>query len=277
MRTIQSPGIEIKEIDKSGYSSAMVGTGCFIPLFSDKGEPYRPMEFTSRSAFEKYYGTPDNEAERYGYAAACEVLNQNGRLWCARLPYDNAAFEKVVGIKYSLRREKDFKGLSVAYDVTTDPDTEEEISSISKDKSGKWYKINEADSQLKDAYVIYGGRTPVLYDLSAVDEFRNDEAKVPANTFLIVDTTNATYGRVKEDYRLGQKREVIGIVPVVTTAANAMYAQSLIQLDLDEISAYESLKDDYLKALEVYDADGKLCAIDGNELSLQVDFVRPIL
>lgn len=75
MRQITAPGIEIKEIDKSGYSPAMTGTGCFIPLFSDKGEPYRPMEFTSRSAFEKYYGTPDNEAERYGYAAACEVLN----------------------------------------------------------------------------------------------------------------------------------------------------------------------------------------------------------
>ena len=280
MRTIQSPGIEIKEIDKSGYSQAMVGTGCFIPLFSDKGEPYRPMEFTSRSAFEKYYGTPDNEAERYGYAAACEVLNQNGRLWCARLPYDNAAFEKVVGVKYSLRKEKDFKGLSVVYDVDTDPETGEEISSINKDKSGKWYKVQEADDQLKDAYVIYGGRTPILYDLSAVDEYRNDEAKVPANTFLIVDTTNATYSRVKEDYRLGQKREVIGIVPVVTTAANAMYAQSLIQLDLAEISAYESLKDDFLKALEVYDADGKLCAIDGNELCtgglLESDLVKRI-
>jgi hypothetical protein len=75
MRTINAPGVEWREIDKSGYSPAMVGTGCFIPLFSDKGEPYRPMEFTSRSAFEKYYGTPDNEAERYGYAAACEVLN----------------------------------------------------------------------------------------------------------------------------------------------------------------------------------------------------------
>lgn len=280
MRTINAPGVEWREIDKSGYSPAMVGTGCFIPLFSDKGEPYKPMEFTSRSAFEKYYGTPDNEAERYGYAAACEVLNQNGRLWCSRLPYDNAAFEKVVGVKYSLRKEKDFKGLDVVYDVDIDPETEEEISSVNKKESGKWYKVHEADDELKDAYVIYGGRTPILYDLSAIDEFRNDEAKVPANTFLIVDTTNATYGRVKEDYRLGQKREVIGIVPVVTTAANAMYAQSLIQLDLAEISAYESLKDNFLKALEVYDADGNLCAIDGNELCtgglLETDLVKRI-
>lgn len=279
MRTINAPGVEWREIDKSGYSPALVGTGCFIPLFSDKGEPYRPMEFTSRSAFEKYYGTPDNEAERYGYAAACEVLNQNGRLWCARLPYDNAAFEKVVGVKYSLRKEKDYIGLS---SVLSCIDEEAGLSSVvpANEKKSKWWKIQEADSEIKDAYVIYGGRTPVLYDLSAVDEYRSDEAKVPANTFLIVDTTNATYSRVKEDYRLGQKREVIGIVPVVTTAANAMYAQSLIQLGLDEISAYESLKDDFLKALEVYDADGKLCAIDGNELCtgglLETDLVKRI-
>lgn len=279
MRTINAPGVEWREIDKSGYSPAMVGTGCFIPLFSDKGEPYRPMEFTSRSAFEKYYGTPDNEAERYGYAAACEVLNQNGRLWCARLPYDNAAFEKVVGIKYSLRKEKDYIGLS---SVLSCIDKEAGLSNVvpADEKKSKWYKVQEADNELKDAYVIYGGRTPILYDLSAVDEFRNDEAKVPANTFLIVDTTNATYGRVKEDYRLGQKREVIGIVPVVTTAANAMYAQSLIQLDLGEISSYETLKDDFLKALEVYDADGELCAIDGNELCtgglLESDLVKRI-
>ncbi len=279
MRTINAPGVEWKEIDKSGYSPAMVGTGCFIPLFSDKGEPYRPMEFTSRSAFEKYYGTPDNEAERYGYAAACEVLNQNGRLWCARLPYDNAAFEKVVGVKYSLRKEKDYIGLS---SVLSCIDEEAGLSSVvpTDEKKSKWWKIQEADSEIKDAYVIYGGRTPVLYDLSAVDEYRSDEAKVPANTFLIIDTTNATYSRVKEDYRLGQKREVIGIVPVVTTAANAMYAQSLIQLDLAEISAYESLKDDFLKALEVYDADGNLCAIDGNELCtgglLETDLVKRI-
>ena len=265
MRTINAPGVEWREIDKSGYSPAMVGTGCFIPLFSDKGEPYKPMEFTSRSAFEKYYGTPDNEAERYGYAAACEVLNQNGRLWCARLPYDNAAFEKVVGVKYSLRREKDYIGLS---SILSCIDKEAGISSyVPADATkSKWWKVQEADQEIRDAFVIYGGRNPVLYDLSAIDEYRTDEAKVPADTFLIVDTTNATYGRVKEDTRLGQKREVIGIVPVVTTAANALYAQSLIQLDLGEISAYESLKDDVLTSLVATSSDGSNLSIDGVEM-----------
>ena len=51
MRTITAPGVEIKEIDKSQYSPVMTGTACYIMGFSDKGEPYVPMEFTSRSAF----------------------------------------------------------------------------------------------------------------------------------------------------------------------------------------------------------------------------------
>ena len=100
MRTITAPGVEIKEIDKSQYSPAMVGTACYVMGFANKGEAYRPLEFTSRAAWTNYYGEPDNEAERYFYNACTEVLNQNGRLWCARLPYDNQSFEKMVAFKY---------------------------------------------------------------------------------------------------------------------------------------------------------------------------------
>ena len=186
-------------------------------------------------------------------------------MWCSRLPYDNAAFEKVVGVKYSLRREKDFVGLS---SILSCVDISAGISSYvpANAEKSKWWKVQEADQEIRDAFVIYGGRAPVLYDLSAIDEYRTDEAKVPADTFLIVDTTNATYGRVKEDTRLGQKREVIGIVPVVTTAANALYAQSLIQLDLGEISAYESLRYDVLSSLVATSSDGSTLSIDGVEM-----------
>lgn len=246
MRTITAPGIEWKEIDKSAYSPAMTGTACYITFFSNKGEPYKPMEFTSRSAFEKYYGAPDNEAERYGYAAACEVINQNGRLWCARLPYDNAAFEKVVGVKYKLFQKKNYDDLVLS--------------------GGRWHAVNEADPEIDNAYVIEGGKIPILYDLSSIDEYRTDEAKVPPDTFLIVDTTNATYGKVMEDTRKGQKREVIGIVPVVTTAANAMYAQSLISLPADQrlcaIRNYESLRGSNALTLRAVSSDGQVITID---------------
>jgi len=62
-----------------------------------------------------------------------------------------------------------------------------------------------------------------VYELSAIDAYREKEENVPADSFLIVDTTGATYGRVMENERKGEQRELIGIVPVVTTAANALY------------------------------------------------------
>jgi hypothetical protein len=102
LRTIEAPGVEIKEIDKSGYTPAMTGTRCYVMGYATKGEPYAPMEFTSKAAWQSYYGEPDNEAERYFYNACSEVINQNGVLYCARLPYDNESYNKMVGFKYTV-------------------------------------------------------------------------------------------------------------------------------------------------------------------------------
>lgn len=239
MRTITAPGVEWREIDKSGYSPAMTGTACYIMGFSDKGEPYKPMEFTSRAAWTSYYGEPDNEAERYFYAAACEVLNQNGRLYCARLPYSNDAFEKMVGIKYTVRSNVDITDNEMSPYI--------ELCSI-------------YDNELSNFAIIEPSKDPITYELTAIDEYRTDEAKVPADTFLIVDTTGGTYAPVIEDYRRGQKREVIGIVPVVTTAANALYAQSMISVELDNLYNYEVLGGSILKTLKTdkYTTDGLL-------------------
>lgn len=236
LRTITAPGVQMNEIDKSGYTPTPAGTAVYLKGFTAKGEPYRPMEITTRSAYEVIYGSPDTEAERYTYAAVCETLNQGGRLWMARLPYDNDSFEKLVGVKYDV---------SLAYN-------EESLTS----DSGNYYAIHELDKEINNAAIITGGKTPALYDLSAIDEYRTEEARVPNNTFLIVDTTGGTYNRVPEDSRKGEDREVIGIVPVVTTAANALYAQNMIQLDcLSAVPKYESLCGDVLQTLR-YEKDG---------------------
>ena len=75
MRTIEAPGVEIREIDKSQYAPAIVGTAALVMGFANKGEDYTAMEMTSRSAWVNYYGEPDNEAERYFYTACMEVIN----------------------------------------------------------------------------------------------------------------------------------------------------------------------------------------------------------
>ena len=106
IRTIDAPGIEIHEIDKSQYSPAMTGTKVLVTGFANSGEDYIPMIFTSKSAWLNYYGEPDNEAERYFYAASMEVLNQNGVVNCCKLPYENEARDKFVGFKYKLNTVK---------------------------------------------------------------------------------------------------------------------------------------------------------------------------
>ena len=217
MRTITAPGVEIKEIDKSQYSPAMVGTACYIMGFSDKGEPYRPMEFTSRASWQSYYGEPDNEAERYFYNAAVEVLNNNGRLYCARLPYDNPAFEKMVGFRYTLSPE------------------------LSIDSDTPFFEIQKADATIKTVRAIESKGVPYLLDLSAVDELRTDEAKVMNNSFVIVDTTCGTLKPIVEDERKGVAREMIGIMPVVTTAANALFAQKYLEVENQCAIGYETI------------------------------------
>ena len=217
MRTITAPGVEIKEIDKSQYSPAMVGTACYIMGFSDKGEPYRPMEFTSRASWQSYYGEPDNEAERYFYNAAVEVLNNNGRLYCARLPYDNPAFEKMVGFRYTLSPE------------------------LSIDSDTPFFEIQKADATIKTVRAIESKGAPYLLDLSAVDELRTDEAKVMNNSFVIVDTTCGTLKPIVEDERKGVAREMIGIMPVVTTAANALFAQKYLEVENQCAIGYETI------------------------------------
>jgi len=200
MRIHTSPSIQITEIDKSQYSPSMTGTKVYIEGFTAKGEVYKPFDITSRTAFTTIFGEPTTEAERYAYACVCEVLNNNGKVCFARLPYDNSSFEKMVGFKYEVSGKQD--NLSTK----------------------EWSEVAKADSEIEQYCEITTDGKPICYDLSSIEEYRTDEVKVPANHFLIVDTTGATYGKVTEDTRKGKDRELIGIVPVVTTAANALFA-----------------------------------------------------
>lgn len=224
MRTINAPGVEIKEIDKSQYAKTETGTKCYIMGFANKGEPYVPMEFSSRNSWLNYYGEPDNEAERYFFNACMEVINQGGTCYCARLPYDNISKDKMVAHKFSVSELYDIDG-----------------AEMKRDAGYNFPELSSVDSTIKKAFIINSSEKPYTLDLADVDEFRADEKKVANNTFLIVDKTCAAYKRIMEDERKDKQREFLGIVPVVTTAANALYAQSMINVENYNVKYYESL------------------------------------
>jgi len=86
-RTIQSPGIEIREIDLTQRPAAPLGTSVFIPGFSNQGPTDEVLNVGTFSDFEEIYGKPTNSAERYFYHSVKQVFNSDANVYVSRLPY----------------------------------------------------------------------------------------------------------------------------------------------------------------------------------------------
>lgn len=88
-RTIQSPGVEIKEYDLSENTSPAIGTYIFTTGFADKGPTDEVLQVTSAEEFEQIYGAPTTPAERYFYHSVTQQFNSQANVLVARLPYGN--------------------------------------------------------------------------------------------------------------------------------------------------------------------------------------------
>lgn len=86
-RTIQSPGVEIREKDLSLRVQTPVGTNILIPGFAPQGPTGEPILVTTISEFESIFGQPNTAAERYLYYSMKEAVNSNANVWCVRIPY----------------------------------------------------------------------------------------------------------------------------------------------------------------------------------------------
>ena len=85
-RTIQSPGVEIRESDLS-LRTVQTGTTTYIAGFAAEGPTDEVVGLGNISEFEQIYGAPKTPAERYFYHTARAALNSTGRLLVNRLPY----------------------------------------------------------------------------------------------------------------------------------------------------------------------------------------------
>lgn len=86
-RTIQSPGVEIKEIDLSLNAGLPVGTNILLNGFAPQGPTQELVNVTSMTELEQIYGAPTNAAERYFYHTAAQIIDSPANLLVNRLPY----------------------------------------------------------------------------------------------------------------------------------------------------------------------------------------------
>ena len=90
-RTIQSPGVEINEVDLTSRAAGAGGTTVLIPGFAAQGPTDEVLLVNSLNDFEVVYGKPTNSAERYFYQTARATFNSSSRVLTTRLPYGSGA------------------------------------------------------------------------------------------------------------------------------------------------------------------------------------------
>jgi hypothetical protein len=86
-RTIQSPGVQINEVDLSLRAVGAPPTTVFIPGFAAKGPVSEPIQIGSLSEYERVFGVPTNAAERYHYHTVKAVSKTPADILVYRLPY----------------------------------------------------------------------------------------------------------------------------------------------------------------------------------------------
>jgi len=212
IRTIDAPGIEIHEIDKSQYSPAMTGTKVLVTGFANSGEDYIPMIFTSKNAWLSYYGAPDNEAERYFYAASMEVLNQNGIVNCCKLPYENEARDKFVGQKYKLITSGTQQFTSVSESLSEGGQFHELYGSVQTSNKYKRdvlkffmeiFNVTDAEDKVTIQDVIRS-EIPELNVLNGnVNTTDRSDGRTAGGTFFEVYTRDPVTGVYKYEYDVG--------------------------------------------------------------------------
>ena len=105
-RRINAPGIEVNEIDRSGYEETVdnstIGTATMVLGFADKGDDYTVRWMNTMNTFLKTYGQPTNDAARYFFNTVFEVLNNGGVCYTAKLPYFNDSKDRFVYTSYTV-------------------------------------------------------------------------------------------------------------------------------------------------------------------------------
>jgi hypothetical protein len=204
MRTIQSPGVEIREIDLSQVAFQPTGTNVFLAGFAQRGPTDEVLQITSVQELEQIYGAPVTPAERYFYHSAKQIVtDSNANLYVNRLPYGSGA-----GYGYG----SSFGAL--VYPLVTLEETDSLVWRASKsiaasafDFSDSGYDLDQitniVEPEFSSAQIITltsSGLSFYNKDLSVLDDFSLYKLKLvvgmfgnPATSVEAVDTITNTF------------------------------------------------------------------------------------
>ena len=191
-RTIQSPGVEIKEVDLSLRPNLPVGTTVFIPGFARQGPTDELLTVSSLSEFEQIYGLPQNAAERYMYHTVKAVFQSPANVLVSRLPYGLGAGTTVAD-KYSVQ----------VYPVIPRPimvdGAQPKINTVAKDpRIIAWHPADDNDVDAGGDYVLAKAASGDLVDyvggalINDALEIVTNEASGELNGTQIIVTTGGT-------------------------------------------------------------------------------------
>lgn len=100
-QTIESPGVQINEVDLSLRAVVPNGTNVLVLGYATQGPIEEVLEIPDIQTFNTIYGNPTNAAERYFYYSVRGVLNGGGRPIVSRLPYGSGTGVGSTSTKYS--------------------------------------------------------------------------------------------------------------------------------------------------------------------------------
>ena len=236
MLTITAPGVETNELDLSFYDFPQPKEetqNVFINGFATQGHTNSPYKFTSKSSDDdliRTFGTPTNEAERYFYNACSEAIKRDKVvLYANRLPYNNTSTTNFNYAEYEISKVS-----ALPTEVTTDASSLADVGEIlvcaDTTLSGKNYaEINAvANSNLSCT-------------AEEMEEYRTGVRRPAPNRFIIVDKNQEIYQKIPVDstHKTLSSRYLLGVLPIVTTATNAMYYQKLIANNEQALSNFE--------------------------------------
>jgi hypothetical protein len=177
-RTIQSPGVEIREVDLSLRAVSDQGTSILVTGFSNQGPIDEIIQPTSLSEFEQIFGIPTNAAERYFYHTVKAAFQSPSQLLVSRLPYgvelgegfDQWKYSALVYPVVSYNNVSDTAAISATKQTVTLTNTIGDYSlynvTLAKTLSGSGFSIGLASGTVYDFGYSIDGETPVFHGLT---------------------------------------------------------------------------------------------------------------